>query len=142
MPSTGATLSEDGSTITWKILSSEVSAWVADPDFTDGFEVTIGGIKANASTVGNGEDIVAVVSVAGAVAHSGTLKLADVKTGLIVTVAEADVLQCITDTESETAVITIKEGEGFADAITRCPQLCGDFQRDSRWCDGDGANRG
>ena len=84
---------------------------------TDGFQVTIGGINANASTVGDGEDIVAVVSVGGGVVHSGSLKLADVTTGLIVKVAAADVLQCETDTETETAVITIQEGAGFAGAI-------------------------
>ena len=65
-----ATLSEDGSTITWKILSSTVTLG-GNGNFMDGFQVTIGGIKANASTVGDGEDIVAVVSVAGSVAHSG-----------------------------------------------------------------------
>ena len=41
-----------------------------EPD--NGFQVTIGGIRANASTVGDGEDIVAVVSVAGGVVHSGS----------------------------------------------------------------------
>ena len=113
-----ATLSEDGSTITWKILSSSVMlGGGANDENTEGFEVAIGGIKANASTVGDGEDIVAVVSVAGGVVHSGSLKLADVTTGLIVKVAAADVLQCETDTETETAAITIQEGEGFAGAI-------------------------
>ena len=59
-----------------------------------GFQVTIGGIKANASTVGDGEDVTAVVSVAGGVVHGGSLKLADVATGLKVKVEGADVLQC------------------------------------------------
>ena len=62
--------------------------------------------------------VTAVVSVGGSVAHSGALKLAEVTTGLIVKVDLAEVLQCETDTESETAVITIQEGEGFAAAIT------------------------
>ena len=104
-----ATLSEDGSTITWKIMSDTMSIWVITSG-QHGFQVTIEGIKANASTVGDGEDITAVVSVGGGVVHSGALKLADVTTGLVVKVEIADVLQCETDTESETAVVTIQEG--------------------------------
>ena len=108
-----ATLSEDGRTITWKILSDSVDLGTPGDD---GFEVTIGGIKANASTVGDGEDVTAVVSVAGTAVHSRSLKLADVTTGLVVKVDKADTLQCETDAESETATITIQEG--FAISIT------------------------
>ena len=79
--------------------------------------MTIGGIKANASTVGDGEDVTAVVSVGGGVVHSGSLKLADVTTGLKVKVEGADVLQCEAgDTEGATATITIQEA-GFASSI-------------------------
>ena len=109
-----ATLSEDGTTITWKILSSK-----SQPGRTvrAGFQVTIEGIKANASTVGDGEDVTAVVSVGGSVVHSGSLKLADVTTGLKVKVEGADVLQCEAgDTEGGTATITIQEA-GFASSI-------------------------
>ena len=44
--------------------------------------VTIAGILANASMVGDGEDVTAVVRVNGEAVHSGSLKLADVKTAL------------------------------------------------------------
>ena len=109
-----ATLSEDGSTITWKILSASVD--LGTPGDV-GFQVTIGGLKANASTVGNGEDVTAVVSVQGAAVHSGSLKVADVTTGLVVEVEQADILQCETTTEeSETSTITLQEG--FASSIT------------------------
>ena len=106
MGAKAATLSADGSTITWKILSANVNLGGTN----DGFQVTIGGIKANTSTVEAGEDVTAVVSVGGGVVHSGSLKVADVSTGLIVKVAKANVLQCETDAESETATVTIQEG--------------------------------
>ena len=110
---TGAKLSEDGTTIAWEITSADVNLGGTN---TTGFQVTIGGIKANASTVGDGEDVTAVVSVAGTAVHSRSLKLADVTTGLVVKVDKADTLQCETDAESEPATITIQEG--FAISIT------------------------
>ena len=66
--------------------------------------------------MGDGEDVTAVVSVAGTAVHSRSLKLADVTTGLVVKVDKADTLQCETDAESEPATITIQEG--FAISIT------------------------
>ena len=111
---TGAKLSEDGTTITWEIASADINLGTSG---ADGFQVTIGGIKANASTVGGGEDITAVVRVGGAAIHSGSLKLADVSTGLVVKVDKADILQCETaEAEGGTATVTIQEG--FASAIT------------------------
>ena len=107
-----AKLSEDGKTITWKVVSADVNLG----DSNTGFQVTIGGIKANASTVGNGEDVTAVVRVGGEAAHSdSSLKLADVTTGLAVKVAKADILQCEAGTTGGIATVTIQEG--FADAI-------------------------
>ena len=92
-----------------------------------GFQVTIGGIKANASTVGDGEDVTAVVSVGGSVVHSGSLKLAAVTTGLKVKVEGADVLQCrADDTEGGTATITIQEA-GFASSIVDMNQFVVSF---------------
>ena len=44
----GAKLSEDGTTITWEITSADVNLGTTG---ADGFQVTIGGIKANASAV-------------------------------------------------------------------------------------------
>ena len=108
-----ATLSDDGTAITWKIYSATLDL---GPTGDDGFQVTIGGIKANASMMGDGEDVTAVVSVQGAAVHSGSLKVADVTTGLLVEVEAADVLQCDTDIESETA--TIKLQEGYVNSIT------------------------
>ena len=102
-----ATLSEDGTAITWKIYSATLDLGTTGDD---GFQVTIGGIKANASMIGDGEDVTAVVSVQGAAVHSGSLKVADVTTGLLVEVDEANVLQCETDVESETATLMIQEG--------------------------------
>ena len=102
-----ATLSDDGTAITWKIYSATLDL---GPTGDDGFQVTIGGIKANASMIGDGEDVIAVVSVQGAAVHSGSLKVADVTTGLLVEVDQANVLQCDTDIESETATIKIQEG--------------------------------
>ena len=66
-----ATLSEDGTTITWKILSENLNLGM-DNGARTGFQVTIGGIKANASTVGDGQDVTAVVSVGGSVVHDGS----------------------------------------------------------------------
>ena len=57
------------------------------------------------------------MSVGGGVVHSGSLKIADVTTGLKVKVEGADVLQCEAgDTEGATATITIQEA-GFASSI-------------------------
>ena len=65
---------EDGTTISWKILSTALSF------AAEGETVTIAGIRANASMVGDGDDVTAVVRVNGEAVHSGSLKLADVKT--------------------------------------------------------------
>ena len=73
------------------------------------------GIRANASMVGDGEDIMATVMVGGKVVHSAPLKVADVTEGLVVKVDPvAEGLQCA-DTDDAMAVITIQEG--FVDAI-------------------------
>ena len=95
-------LSEDGTTITWKIASAVLNF------SEDGKAVTIAGILANASMVGDGEDVTAVVRVNGEAVHSGTLKLADVKTALEIKVKKASGAQC-EDTDTQTATITIKE---------------------------------
>ena len=111
-------LSEDGTTISWKLTSGMLMF------ATEGKTVTIVGIMANASAVGNGEDVTAVVRVNGTVAHSGTLKLADVTTGLDITVTAASGLQCMSDTQTA----TIKFVEGFASAITDTHQLVLNFR--------------
>ena len=61
--------------------------------------------------MGDGEDVTAVVSVGGSAVHDGSLKLADVSTGLVVKVSKADILQCqAEDLAGGTADITIQEG--------------------------------
>ena len=49
-----------------------------------GFNLIISGIRANASMVGDGEDIMATVMVGGTVVHSAPIKVADVTEGLVV----------------------------------------------------------
>ena len=95
-------LSEDGTTISWKITSNGLSFGM------DGKTVIIAGILANASMLGDGGEVSAVVRVNGAATHSGSLKLADVKTGLEIKVTAASGVQCAS-TDTETAMITIKE---------------------------------
>ena len=96
-------VSADGNMITWKITSNDLNFNAT------GSTVTIAGIRANASMVGDGGEITAVVRVNGTAAHSSdSLKLADVKTGLEIKVTAASGVQCATD-ESSTAMITIKE---------------------------------
>ena len=95
-------LSEDGTTITWKITS-------ADLGFSSTAQtVTIAGILANTSMLGDGGEVSAVVRVNGTAVHSGSLKLADVKTALEIKVTAAEGAQC-ESTDTETAMITIKE---------------------------------
>ena len=66
---------------------------------------------ANAAALGAGTDVTAVVRVNGEAVHTGTLKLADVETGLEVPEDKFEVasgLQCLES--SETATILFKEG--------------------------------
>ena len=82
-----------------------------------GFDLTISGIRANAASLGDGQDVTASVLVAGVspANTSGPVKLAAVKTGLVIPVKAATGDQCA-DTET-TATITIKEGAGVLSAI-------------------------
>ena len=77
-----------------------------------GFNLVIKGIRANASAVGDGEDITATVLVGGTAVHSAPLKVADVTTGLQVKADAAELLRCADD-----ATAAIKIQEGFANAI-------------------------
>ena len=76
--------------------------------------VVIEGIMADASAVGNGEDITAAVMVNGTAATGSPIKLADVSTGLDIKVTAATGLQC----DKSTATATIMFTEGFNSAIT------------------------
>ena len=107
-------LSDDGMAITWEIAGSDLGiAQRSD----DGGTVTIGGIMADASAVGNGEDITAAVMVNGTAASGGPVKLADVTTGLDIAVTAASGLRCEAPSATNMAVATIKFVEGFNSAI-------------------------
>ena len=81
-----------------------------------GETVTINGIMANASALGDGEDVTAEVRVNGVVIKHSPIKLADVTTGLDITVTAASGLQCEAPSDNM-AVATIKFVEGFASAL-------------------------
>ena len=59
-----------------------------------GETVTISGIMADASALGDGEDVTAEVRVNGVMIKHSPIKLADVTTGLDITVTAASGLQC------------------------------------------------
>ena len=103
-------LSNDGMGITWKIASADLTLATRD---AVGGTVVIRGIMADASAVGNGEDITATVMVAGTAAAGSPVKIADVMTGLAIKVTGASGLQC----EAGKAVATIMFTEGFNSAI-------------------------
>ena len=90
--------------ITWKDVATNASPF----NLRSAETVIISGLLANASMVGDGGEVTAVVRVNGEAVHSGALKLADVKTGLEIKVTAASGVQCAT-TDTETAMITIKE---------------------------------
>ena len=79
-------------------------------DQDPGFSLKIKGIRVNASSVGDGEDITAVVMVKGS-AVGNPLKVADVATGLAIKAKKAaEGLQCADGTADTVATITIQEG--------------------------------
>ena len=107
-------LSDGGTTITWTISTdSNDPGGINFPNTATGSTVTIGGIMANASMVGDGNDVTAEVRVNGVVIKHSPIKLADVTTGLDITVTSATGLQC----EAGSEMATIKFVEGFASAL-------------------------
>ena len=107
-------LSDGGTTITWTIPTNDgADGHIIFPNSATGQTVTISGIMANASMVGDGNDVTAEVRVNGVVIKHSPIKLADVTTGLDITVTSATGLQC----ESGPQMATIKFVEGFARAI-------------------------
>ena len=116
-------LSDGGTTITWTIATSGQDS-IAFPNTATGATVTIGGIMANASALGDGEDVTAEVRVNGVMIKHSPIKLADVTTGLDITVTSATGLQC--EAGSETA--TIKFVEGFASALRDTDSLVVTFR--------------
>ena len=117
----GGKLSEDSTTIVWK----NVATGQPDPTLeafevpTDGhlnlngseagFSLVIEGLRVNASSVGDGGDITAVVMVKGS-AVGNPLKVADVSTGLAIKATAAEGLQCTNSDSTDVAMITIQEG--------------------------------
>ena len=79
---------------------------------------------ANASALGDGEDVTAEVRVNGVLIDHSPIKLADVTTGLDITVTSVTGLQC----EAESKMATIKFVEGFASAINDDDQLVVTFR--------------
>ena len=105
-------LSDGGTTITWTIATSGDGS-INFPTGEGGQTVTISGIMANAYMVGDGNDVTAEVSVNGVMIKFSPIKLADVTTGLDITVTSVTGLQC----ESVEEMATIKFVEGFASAL-------------------------
>ena len=112
-------LSDGGTTITWTIPTERDADDPGGIDFPDGSvnnesaTVTIGGLLADASTVGDGNDVTAEVRVNGVMIKHSPIKLADVTTGLKIEVTAATGLQC----DASEVKATIMFTEGFNDAI-------------------------
>ena len=111
---TDGKLSDDGNAIEWTEIPADGVNLNPETASRKGFNLVIKGLRANASALGDGEDITATVLVGGRAVHSAPLKVADVTTGLAVTADAAEILQCA-DTDDATAAIKIQEG--FANAI-------------------------
>ena len=80
-------LTEDGDAIEWTKIATSGLNLTPDARTERGFNLIISGIRANASMVGDGEDIMANVMVGGTVVNSAPIKVADVTEGLVVKAA-------------------------------------------------------
>ena len=109
---TDGELSDDGTTIEWTEIPAAGVNLAPETASQKGFNLVIKGLRANASALGDGEDITATVLVGGTAVHSAPLKVADVTTGLQVKADAAELLRCADD-----ATAAIKIQEGFANAI-------------------------
>ena len=111
-------LSADGKTITWSIYTSaddpdttetetrNTDAWTQG---TNGFTAVFSMVRVNAYMVGDGEDVMANVMVAGRQVNASPMKVADVTTGLMTTVTAKAGDQCA-DGNVTDAMITVEEG--------------------------------
>ena len=111
---TDGELSDDGKAIEWTEIPADGVNLNPATASQKGFNLVIKGLRANASALGDGEDITANVLVGGTAVNSAPLKVADVTTGLQVKADAAELLRCA-DTDDATATIKIREG--FANAI-------------------------
>ena len=109
-------LSDDGTTIEWEdIDSSDLNLDEAD---STGFNLVISGIRANASTVGAGNEIMATVLIDGVAVNNVPVKVADVETALEIKLDALAGLQCESrDEDAKAVTITIQESEDFENAI-------------------------
>ncbi len=115
----------DGGMITWEIdtngadnMSNPFNLLGVTNDPGEGFSVIFRGIRANASAVGDGEDITANVYIEGTAVNSAPVKVADVSTGLDV---KSDALVAISGLQcrpGEEQTVIIRFVEGFASAFT------------------------
>ena len=103
---------------------------IAERGATNGGTVVIRGIMADASAVGDGEDITVTVMVAGLEASGSPVKLADVTTGLKIEVTAATGLQC----DGSAEVATIMFTEGFNSAIRAVRRVAHRWRRHSSDC--------
>ena len=140
---TDGELSDDGNAIEWTEIPADGVNLNPETASRKGFNLVIKGLRANASALGDGEDITANVLVDGRAVHSAPLKVADVTNGLQVKADAAELLRCA-DTDDATAAIKIQEG--FANAIMSAAsatdpddRLVVNFHRDSRGPESDGA---
>ena len=108
-----------GDTIEWTIDTgaTPTDGEIGFPDTEAGGSITIGGIMANASAVGDGNDVTAEIRVNGVMVEHSPIKLADVTTGLEIEVTSATGLQCSVASGSTAVVATVFFKEGFNDAI-------------------------
>ena len=122
-------LSDGDTTITWTIpTDANEDGGINFPNTAGGSTVTISGIMANASTLGDGEDVTAEVRVNGVMIKHSPIKLADVTTGLDITVTSATGLQCEAPSDMTMNVATIKFVEGFASALRDTDSLVVTFR--------------
>ena len=105
-------LSDDGTTIEWTEIPADGVNLNPETASRKGFNLVIKGLRANASALGDGEDVTATVLVGGRAVHRAPLKVADVTTGLQVKADAAELLRC-----ADNATAAIKIQEGFANAI-------------------------
>ena len=114
----GGKLSSDGKTITWSIYTTAddpdttvVETRTVDPAWatTAGFTAVFSKVRVNAYMVGDGEDVMANIMVAGRPVNKTPMKVADVTTGLETPVTAKSGDQCA-DGNIANAMITVKEG--------------------------------
>ena len=103
---------EDPNTVVWEELSG---ASLGLGTGGNGFNVTIAGIRANAYMVGDDGEISAQLTVNTKSVAPGAFDVSDVKTGLVVKVDDANVLQCRVGT---TGMASISIMEGFVGALS------------------------